>query len=84
MINIDRHQAGLLGPIPGLDTRGFVPSRLFGKVARAATTFARRFRAAQTTARMAERYYSMSDESLARIGLTRDQIAAELLRELMR
>lgn len=83
MINIDRHQAGFLGQVPDLDTRGFVPFRIFGKVARAAATFERKFRAAQTTARMAEHYYSMSDESLARIGLTRDQIAAELLRELM-
>ena len=84
MINIDRHQAGLLGPVTNLDTRGFVPSRVFGSMARAASTFARKFRAAQSTARMAEHYYSMSDASLARIGLTRDQIAAKLLRELMR
>jgi uncharacterized protein YjiS (DUF1127 family) len=84
MMNINRQEAGFLGPVADVGTRGFRPSQVIGKVAHAATTYLHLFHAAQATARQAERYYAMSDSALARIGLTRDQIPAELLRELMR
>lgn len=84
MINFERHQAGLLGLVRDLDTRGFSPSRVLRKMARAVITFGDRLHAAQTTAILAERYYSMSDASLARIGLTREEIPAALIRVLTR
>ena len=84
MMKFERYKTGFLGPIADLGTRGFSPSGIFAKVARSAAAITDSFHAAQMTARKAERYYAMSDAALARIGLTRDRIPEELLKELMR
>ena len=82
-MKFERYKAGFFGPIADLGTRGFSPSGVFAKVARSAAAVTDSFHAAQMTARKAERYYAMSDAALARIGLTREQIPAELLNELL-
>ncbi|MEJ2380103.1 MAG: hypothetical protein P8076_02860 [Gammaproteobacteria bacterium] len=70
------------GPRPAAG--GFDPIRSVGRVLRTALSFLDSMHAAQAVAWRAESYYAMSDEQLARIGLTRDQVPAELLRELDR
>ena len=83
MMKFEGHKTGFLGPITDLGTRGFGPSGIFAKMARGAAEIADCFHAAQMTAIKAERYYAMSDTALSRIGLTRDRIPEELLKELM-
>lgn len=69
---------------PRLATGGLGPVRSVGKVLRTALSFLDSFHAAQAVAWRAEAYYAMSDEQLARIGLTRDEVPGKLLRELDR
>jgi len=69
---------------PRLATGGLGAMRSVGKILRTALRFLDSMHAAQAVAWRAESYYAMSDEQLARIGLTRDKVPAELLRELER
>jgi uncharacterized protein YjiS (DUF1127 family) len=59
-------------------------SRVIGKYLRAAARFVEALRAAQIVTHQAERYYAMSDSQLASIGLTRENVPAELRRALER
>jgi hypothetical protein len=69
---------------PRVATGGLGPIRSAGKVLRTALGFLDSLHAAQAVAWRAESYYAMSDQQLARIGLTRDELPAVLLRELNR
>lgn len=75
---------GFIEPAPTLSSRGFDPRTFFGKLVSGAKTFATAVVAAQNAAYLAERYYAMNNAQLARVGLTRDGIPAELLRVLDR
>lgn len=57
-------------------------ARALRGLGRASARASASLRAAQVVARHADHYYAMSDAELARIGLTRDQLPAALLREL--
>lgn len=59
-------------------------SRVVGSYLRSAARFVEALRAAQIVTRQAERYYAMSDHQLASIGLSRDEVPAELRRALER
>ena len=59
-------------------------SRIIGNYLRGAARFVEALRAAQIVTRQAERYYAMSDSQLASIGLTRENVPAELRHALER
>ena len=83
-MNANTERVGFFGSAPRLSPRGFELRRLVGKVVRSVATFSQAFSAAQIAAHQANRYYAMSDAQLAKAGLTRDQIPAELIRVLSR
>ena len=82
--NTDTERVRFFGSAPALSPRGFELRSLVGKVVRRIAAFSQAFSAAQTAAQQANRYYAMSDAQLAKAGLTRDQIPAELIRVLSR
>lgn len=71
-------------PVPELNSRGIGLFQLVGGLYHAAVDFFKGLKTAQVAAHRARRYYAMSDSQLASEGLTRDQIALELVRILVR
>ena len=62
----------------------FEVAKVLGRVAHGVAAFVNGIRAARTVEHLATRYYAMSDSQLANVGLTREQIPAELIRVLTR
>lgn len=81
-MSVDTETAVYLEPASGLSVGGFAPLRPLRRLLRGAVRFFESIRAAQIVVRRAERYYAMSDLERARIGLTRRDVPAELLRVL--
>lgn len=78
-MSADVETAGYVGAVP---PPGFALPRAIRRIVRAGARFMGSLRAAQMVVRRAERYYAMSELELARLGLTRDDVPAELLRVL--
>lgn len=76
----DVYMIRLMGSGRDSARRRFNLRKFVGMVVHGVATYASGFYAGQHAAYLAERYYAMNDAQLARIGLTRDQIPAELRR----
>lgn len=83
-MSVDTETAVYLERASGLSVGAFVPLRPLRRLLQGAVRFFESIRAAQIVVHRAERYYAMSDLELARIGLTRRDVPAELLRVLTR
>lgn len=66
--------------IPALNPGGFALSGLLNPIVRSIVNIVTTFQIANTITNRADIYYAMDDAQLARIGLTRDSIPAELVR----
>ncbi|HWP25865.1 MAG TPA: hypothetical protein VNL39_05940 [Xanthobacteraceae bacterium] len=71
-------------PPVSLDPGPHALFRIVSRLVSRTKIFIQAFVAAGAVAKQAERYYEMSNAELARIGLTREQIPAALLRALER
>jgi hypothetical protein len=81
-MSVNTQTAGYPERAPRLTTARVGLFLLIGRLARGAVRFMQAFQAAQIVAHRAERYYAMSEQELARIGLNRRDVPAALRRDL--
>lgn len=83
-MSTETRRVGYLPASLDLERRGHALLRAASRLASRTVTFLAALQAAGVVAKQAERYYEMSSAELAALGLTREQIPAELLRALER
>ena len=79
-MNAKVESAAYAEAMPALKSGGFALSEMLTPIGQGVVRIVTTFRIANIVANRADRYYAMDIAQLAKIGLTRDSIPAELVR----
>ena len=79
-MNAKAESATYAEAMPALKPGGFALSEMLTPIGQGIVKVVTTFRIANIVANRADRYYAMDNAQLAKIGLTRDRIPAELVR----
>ena len=79
-MNANVESAAYAEAMPALKSGGFALSEMLTPIGQGVVKIVTTFRIANIVANQADRYYAMDIAQLAKIGLTRDSIPAELVR----